>query len=399
MATTLSCTCCKCQAADQKLANELKIPTLYQYCGNRLSTPTISPKFCAFRIFAAAYSLFAVIWNLARFIEFDLGQYWLIFLTQWIAVLTTTYFICISILNTKIYLHLRSSLNLSQSTAASNSTINNGQSPTNSSPTCMQHNDIMQSYRRLGRACDILSSTIVAPSILITLANWTVITNYSTYIEGNDDDAAKVTNDIHMHGILTIFVVIDYALSLSYLPYGGIMYSTALGLLFIIWSLIHYAADFSSPWHKRYIYPMLNWKYPSSAITISFGLLIGDVVFHYLLSYIKYKCLLAKWVNSSRNTAEQDMAYGVALGSPTSPDGNKSDDGQPVEMQDTNVNGVASTKVSSQKSVTLSFEQVQDDEVETSAEPNEAMHEAVAAEEVNVRNATEEHEWEVDEEP
>ena len=315
---------CKCIEMDMEWSNRLRIPKFFQFCGNRLSSKNIlSRNLLYFRIFSAIYCIMILIWNFSRFIRRDIAEYWLIFLTQWIAIIITIYFISISILNFKLlrYINknkitsfqLEQNINIQQDSSRSNSSqqstnidykfnnnINNiSSSSSSSSPINI---DILfetdYSFYYFSKICDVLFPMCFSPSIVITFANWTLITQYNGYIEKGEnyiDDIEKCLNDIHMHGILLILLFIDYYISLSYLKYNSILYSVVFGLIFIIWSLVHFAANLLNPWNQHFIYYYLNWKYPQTAIPVTFAILIMNILFHSLFSWIKYKYMLAKW--------------------------------------------------------------------------------------------------------
>eukprot|EP01083_Nonionella_stella_P029234 80550_1 len=130
--------------------------------------------------------------------------------------------------------------------------------------------------------------------MVITVSNWALATDYSNYIEDNDD-IEKLINDIHLHGVLSVLVGIDYGVSALYLQYNSIMKPFIFTLVFVLWSLLHYLLKWTDPFQHRYIYYMLNWKYPHTAIPMVV-ILIGSVMaVHQLSAWIKYKYILHKW--------------------------------------------------------------------------------------------------------
>ena len=327
---------CKCTKYDSNWNSKLRIPKVFQFCGINSSSPQstiFSSKLLYFRIFSLIYCIVILIWNLSRFIRHDITQYWLIFLTQWIAVVITLYFITISILNFKLlrYINISNKLNAISSNNSNNSTENNSRSDSSqqSNMNCPYNNDDIgnidiifehSSFKYLSSMSLILFAMSFPPSIVITFANWTLITNYSTYIEpGNTDDIEKCLNDVHMHGILLILLLIEYMYNLSYFKYSHVLYSFLFGITFMIWSIIHYFAKLSSPWHKHYIYPILNWKYPQTAIPVALFMVIANVLLHILFSWIKYKYILNKWVNKkinnlTKSNLEAQIANGTGTG-------------------------------------------------------------------------------------
>ena len=154
--------------------------------------------------------------------------------------------------------------------------------------------------RNLSKVSNALFVLCLTPSVAVTLLNWTAVVDYSSYIEpGNPDDIQKLFIDLHLHGVLLMLCLVDYALSMFYLTFSSIAYILCIIMVYLIWSVIHYAAGWKDPFGNRYIYPLLNWEYPQSAIPVSFVATLAVCGLHCLFSWIKYKYILRPYVTTA----------------------------------------------------------------------------------------------------
>ena len=153
--------------------------------------------------------------------------------------------------------------------------------------------------RNLAKVINSLFAMCFSASILITILYWTFVVDYSTYLEpGNPDDVRKLIVDVNQHGVFMLMIIVDYAMSLCYMTFMSLIYVGLFVILYLSWSLIHYAAGLTDPFGNEYIYYLLNWRYPQTAIPISIAGLLGTIGLHCLFSWIKYM-IIASYVSES----------------------------------------------------------------------------------------------------
>eukprot|EP01083_Nonionella_stella_P002356 6796_1 len=291
---------CKCKEYDTHWKNKYEISILVEYCGCIKAQQLTSNKLFLFRVFAAIYCVCILVWNFTRYIRHNMTIYFFIYITQWDAIMVASYFITICIINVKILRYINTHIHITPSLNIDNITIHpNGVLPAkNTNINVLYAKD--STLRFLCALCSTLFSICFAVTMVITISNWAIATDYSNYIEDNDD-IEKLVNDIHLHGVLSVLIGIDYSVSALYLPYNSIVHPFIFTLVFVLWSLLHYTLKFTDPFQHRYIYYMLNWKYPHTAIPMTV-ILIGCVMaVHQLCAWIKYKYILNKWFMQSKD--------------------------------------------------------------------------------------------------
>jgi len=255
---------------------------LIQYSGSRKCQEVCSWRLLYFRIFCAVYTLAILIWSFIRYAVRSWAPYWIIYATIWTLILVQLYFITSAVVHLGVWRYVRDHdvdlTNHFHVDTPSNGNIDDALSK-------------QPRLQRLGKVSNALFAMSLTMSLGVTLLNWVII-DYSDYIEpGNSDDIAKVIVDVNLHGVLLCFMLIDYYLSMLYLPFTSTMYIVAATVLYLIWSLIYYVAGGRDPFGNDYIYPLLNWKYPQTAVPIAvcFPLLLAGM--HWVFCWMKYKAL------------------------------------------------------------------------------------------------------------
>ena len=98
MATTKKSSCYP-RRYDHKWQHELRIPLLIQFSGSTKSANVHSRRLLWFRILCAMYCLAIMIWSFVRYAYRDIAEFWMMYLTVWIGLLLTCYFVTSSILH------------------------------------------------------------------------------------------------------------------------------------------------------------------------------------------------------------------------------------------------------------------------------------------------------------
>mmetsp|Transcript_38526 Transcript_38526/g.63144 ORF Transcript_38526/g.63144 Transcript_38526/m.63144 type:complete len:383 (-) Transcript_38526:52-1200(-) len=292
-----------CIKRDTKWYTQLNIAILRQYIGDRITSgdQPASSKLFYFRAFAAVYCLLILLWNLSRFIRLNIAQFWLIFLSQWVAILSSAYFVSVSVFHRQVLRQVNSN------TVRTTETVS---APSNQSAHADDIAATIKKFDLFYRATRWLFAASFAPSLSTALSNWLLNTNSETYVQKDDpDDIEKCLNSIHLHGVIFLLLFVDYFVSLSYLSYTSCVWPAALSVVYTIWTVIHYAAKISNPWHTRYIYIGLNWKYPLTASLMCVGMIASNLVIHVILAWIKYRFMLLKWTK----LRDQKQAAAVQL--------------------------------------------------------------------------------------
>lgn len=190
--------------------------------------------------------------------------------------------------------------------------------------------------RNLAKSNKALFALCCSPSFGITLLNWTVVVDYTSFDFGDPDDVERLILDIHLHGVLLAFALIDYSLSLLYMEFTSIIHVACLLMLYLIWSLIHYAAGLTDPFGNEYIYYLLNWKYPQTAIPLSIFSLLGTIGIHCLLSWIKYRFVLHSYVSTSHLKCMSVQERVHSSSNPAKEAGQMDEECPPNDSPDTN---------------------------------------------------------------
>jgi len=294
--------CNVCQKRDANWQDTLHIPRVAQFCGSLKSPVIISHQLLYFRIFSAIYAYLVLAHNFSRFVRLGSAQYWLIFLTQWTGIAVAAYFTTAAILHHKLLQYTqRNDLDIPSVFHTDKVAANQMIISMDTVFTVKPH------ISHLATLCSALNAFALAPSLCITVANWAFLTNYATYFEDGAEDIEKLVSDIHMHGVLLILMLIDFSHSMSSVTYNSAKYPFAMSVLYALWSLFHYLADVGNFTGDRYIYALLNWAYPATAMLFCALLVAGFASVHLLFAWIKYRFLLSKWTPPRNGKSSDEM--------------------------------------------------------------------------------------------
>lgn len=149
----------------------------------------------------------------------------------------------------------------------------------------------MSFIRKIAKLCLILFSLILSAELCIVLIYWTTV-----FPASKEWDAAELANDIHMHGIYLIMIMIEYLGSTIVIRYGSFVWQLCFGVVFGLWTLIYWLAGGEDFKDNKYIYPLMNWgEYPQTAIGLWLFAIIFLPLIHLGLVRMKTK-MLNNWI-------------------------------------------------------------------------------------------------------
>ena len=97
---------CDPRPYDVKWQEDLQIPLLIQLSGSTKSEEVFSRRLLYFRIFCAMYCLATMIWSFVRYVEYNMAEYWIMYLTIWGCLMVTFYFCTSAVLHGILSQHI-----------------------------------------------------------------------------------------------------------------------------------------------------------------------------------------------------------------------------------------------------------------------------------------------------
>jgi len=237
----------------------------------------------------ACYTFGIIVWNFIIFVNDDSAQYWIMYLSQWLLIISDLYFICSSFLTSYLIKYIGAHVDFPELIRPPN--LNNLES--------IKDNKILL----LMKITKILIVCALVVETLVVTVYWTLIYPFDEVTQ-----IGKLLNEINVHGIVGLLVYIDYFSSTLIIMYQNALYVIAFGVIYILWSLIFSLLHLTALDGNAYLYAFLDWRSnPLTAFIYTLAFLIIVIVIHFILSCIKFKILLNWTYRNNSNKMTQHI--------------------------------------------------------------------------------------------
>ncbi|XP_072941964.1 protein rolling stone-like isoform X2 [Epargyreus clarus] len=123
-----------------------------------------------------------------------------------------------------------------------------------------------------------LSLNIATPiALFITIFYWSLLTGLE------QDFAINLTLDIFIHAVNSVLMLALLLIARHPMFLLHFYFSIGIGVIYLIFTLIYYAAGGTDPFGEHTIYPMIDWEYPGQTIGIVLLSALGIVILHGLM--------------------------------------------------------------------------------------------------------------------
>lgn len=99
--------------------------------------------------------------------------------------------------------------------------------------------------------------------------------------------------DFLVHGMNSIAMLLELLVVLHPMYILHVIYSLLIGLIYLIFTLIYYAAGGTDKHGNSYIYKILNWDNPGATMIIVVGIIVLAVILHSsacIIQIVRVKC-------------------------------------------------------------------------------------------------------------
>jgi hypothetical protein len=86
--------------------------------------------------------------------------------------------------------------------------------------------------------------------------------------------------DFLVHGVNSIAMLVELFVVLHPMYFLHVFYSLSVGLIYLIFTVIYYAAGGTDKYGNNYIYKILNWENPGATMIIVVGVIVLAVLLH-----------------------------------------------------------------------------------------------------------------------
>ncbi|KAG6450464.1 hypothetical protein O3G_MSEX006643 [Manduca sexta] len=126
----------------------------------------------------------------------------------------------------------------------------------------------------------VLYNITVPLAVLITAFYWTFLTGADV------DFAVDPVLDVFIHAVNAVVMIVLVVFSRTPSRLLHFLHPLGFGIIYVIFSVIYYAAGGLSPFGAVYIYPMLDWSSPGIAMITVVGSAIFLILGHVLIVLI-----------------------------------------------------------------------------------------------------------------